>query len=319
MSSGRAAVGQTRQISATQGTVAAVSRNEACSFTKPNRDEFVLVAGVGVRGDAHAGATVRHRSRVAADPAQPNLRHVLLIHAELFDELREHGPRVAAGELGENVTTTGLDLLGLPRDTILRFGSPAHTATADGGQVGAQASARQPTDAVAGVVGAAARVTLDAPTADAVAADARTADAVAADARTADAVAADARTADAVAADARTADAVAADARTADAVAAVIAAAARPTAGGAAGDHAAVRGGPDLRPAVVVAGLRNPCRQVNGFRPGLLKHVIGHDQRGNVVRKGGVMGVVLRGGSIRPGDPISVELAPASHLPLDRV
>jgi MOSC domain-containing protein YiiM len=268
MSSGRAAVGQTRQISATQGTVAAVSRNEACSFTKPNRDEFVLVAGVGVRGDAHAGATVRHRSRVAADPAQPNLRHVLLIHAELFDELREHGPRVAAGELGENVTTTGLDLLGLPRDTILRFGSPAHTATADGGQVGAQASARQPTDAVAGVVGAAARVTLDAPTADA--------------------------------------------------VAAVIAAAARPTAGGAAGDHAAVRGGPDLRPAVVVAGLRNPCRQVNGFRPGLLKHVIGHDQRGNVVRKGGVMGVVLRGGSIRPGDPISVELAPAPHLPLDR-
>ncbi|WP_406300631.1 MOSC domain-containing protein [Embleya sp. NBC_00888] len=84
-----------------------------------------LLAGLGVEGDAHLGVTVQHRSRVAADPTQPNLRQVHLIHAELFEELAEAGFTVAAGELGENVTTRGVDLLGLPTGTLLRLGAEA--------------------------------------------------------------------------------------------------------------------------------------------------------------------------------------------------
>ncbi|WP_373871142.1 MOSC domain-containing protein, partial [Actinoplanes philippinensis] len=105
------------------GTVVAVSRNDAFTFTKPNRDEIVLVAGLGVEGDVHAGVNVRHRSRVRADPAQPNLRQVHLIQAELFAEVAEKGFDVPAGGLGENVTTRGLDLLALSPGTILRFGA----------------------------------------------------------------------------------------------------------------------------------------------------------------------------------------------------
>jgi MOSC domain-containing protein YiiM len=198
------------------GTVAAVSRNEGYAFSKPGRAEIVLIAGLGVEGDAHAGVTVRHRSRVAADPTQPNLRQVHLIHGELFDELRAAGYDVAPGQLGENVTTTGLDLLGLPRGTVLRFGIPPVVASV------ARVRARDRTVA-------------------------------------------------------------------------------------------------DPRPAVVVTGLRNPCAQINGFRPGLLKQVLGQDADGNVVRKAGVMAVVLRGGRIRPGDPVAVELPPWPHLPLERV
>ncbi|MYU48357.1 MOSC domain-containing protein, partial [Streptomyces sp. SID7803] len=92
----------------------AVSRNETYTFTKPNRDSVTLLAGLGVEGDVHAGVTVKHRSRVAQDPTQPNLRQVHLIHEELFDEVRRAGFEVAPGELGENVTTRGIDLLGLP-------------------------------------------------------------------------------------------------------------------------------------------------------------------------------------------------------------
>jgi hypothetical protein len=73
------------------------------------------------------------------------------------------------------------------------------------------------------------------------------------------------------------------------------------------------------RPAVIIMGLRNPCQQINGYRTGLLKHVLGRDARGNLIRKAGVMAVVLRGGTIRPGDRISVELPDSPHLPLDRV
>ncbi|MGA8113991.1 MAG: MOSC domain-containing protein [Actinocatenispora sp.] len=107
------------------GTVTAVSRNEEYSFSKPNRDSITLLAGLGVQGDVHAGVTVRHRSRVAQDPTRPNLRQVHLIAEELFAEVAEQGFAVRPGELGENVTTRGIDLLGLPVGTVLRLGAGA--------------------------------------------------------------------------------------------------------------------------------------------------------------------------------------------------
>jgi len=177
-------------------TVVAVSRDRDHRFSKPLVDEVVLVAGWGIEGDAHAGTTVQHRSRVARDPSQPNLRQVHLIHAELFDEVADAGFAVAAGQMGENVTTRGVDLLALPQDTLLHLG-----------------------------------------------------------------------------------------------------------------DEACVR----------VTGLRNPCQQINGFEPGLLRAVLGRDEDGTVVRKGGVMSVVVTGGTVRPGDPIRVELPAGAPQPLQPV
>jgi MOSC domain-containing protein YiiM len=107
------------------GAVAAVSSNGEYSFTKPNRASISLLAGLGVEGDVHAGVTVKHRSRVAQDPTQPNLRQVHLIHEELFAELREEGYAVTPGDLGENITTSGIDLLSLPVGTLLRIGDAA--------------------------------------------------------------------------------------------------------------------------------------------------------------------------------------------------
>jgi MOSC domain-containing protein YiiM len=107
------------------GVVTAVSRSEAHSVSKRNRGSIRLLAGLGVEGDAHMGATVKHRSRVARDPTQPNLRQVHLIHAELHDELRAAGFDVAPGRMGENVTTRGLDLLALPTGARLRLGASA--------------------------------------------------------------------------------------------------------------------------------------------------------------------------------------------------
>src|SRR5713101_7793587 len=101
--------------------VTAVSRSAKHTMTKPNEDRIWLLTGLGVEGDAHLGATVKHRSRVARDPAQANLRQVHLIHAELHDELREAGFVIAAGEMGENVTTRGVDLLGLPTGARLHL------------------------------------------------------------------------------------------------------------------------------------------------------------------------------------------------------
>lgn len=176
--------------------IMAVSRDERHRFTKPAADEIMLVAGLGVHGDAHCGATVQHRSRVAADPTQPNLRQVHLIHAELHDELRARGFDIAVGQLGENITTRGLDLLDLPRGTVLRLGSEA---------------------------------------------------------------------------------------------------------------------------VVRVTGLRNPCAKLDDFRYGLLKAALDRDDRGRVVRKAGIMGVVLHGGLVRPGDAIGVDLPGGCHLPLERV
>src|SRR3954454_8837203 len=105
--------------------VAAVSRSATHSFSKGNQEAIDLVVGLGVADDAHAGTTVKHRSRVARDPNQPNLRQVHLIHAELHDELRGAGFDVAAGQMGENVTTRGVDLLGLPTGTLLALGDEA--------------------------------------------------------------------------------------------------------------------------------------------------------------------------------------------------
>ncbi|MER5177378.1 MOSC domain-containing protein [Streptomyces sp. NPDC002896] len=179
-----------------QGTVTAVSSNSEYSFTKPNRDGITLLAGLGVEGDVHAGVTVKHRSRVAQDPTQPNLRQVHLIHEELFAEVAEEGFKVSPGQLGENITTSGIDLLGLPVGTVLHIGEEA---------------------------------------------------------------------------------------------------------------------------TVEVTGLRNPCLQIDAFQIGLLKQVVGRDESGNVVRKAGIMGIVLRGGEIRPGDTIRAELPAEPHRPLDRV
>jgi MOSC domain-containing protein YiiM len=234
--------------------VVAVSRNGTYAFSKPVREQIMLVAGLGVDGDAHAGTTVKHRGRVRSDPSQPNLRQVHLLAAELFDEVREQGYEVAPGQLGENVTTRGIDLLRLPAGTILRFGRPPDGA-AGRAQPGGGA-------ALSGILAAARTATLSAETAAALAA--------------------------VTAAGERDARHLRAD-------------------------------GPDPRPAVIVAGLRNPCAQINGLRPGLLGCVLGRDEAGNPVRKAGVMGVVLRGGRVVPGDPVAVDLPPGPHVPLERV
>ncbi|MCB5168392.1 MOSC domain-containing protein [Streptomyces bambusae] len=107
------------------GSVTAVSSNGTYGFGKPNRARITLLAGLGVEGDVHAGVTVKHRSRVAQDPTRPNLRQVHLIHRELFDEVAAAGFDVTPGALGENVTTAGIDLLGLSTGTLLRIGPEA--------------------------------------------------------------------------------------------------------------------------------------------------------------------------------------------------
>jgi MOSC domain-containing protein YiiM len=105
--------------------VVAVSRDQTHRFSKVPAESITLVAGLGVLGDAHAGTLVQHRSRVRRDPNQPNLRQVHLIHAELHDELRAAGFDVAPGQMGENVTTRGVDLLALPAGARLRLGDEA--------------------------------------------------------------------------------------------------------------------------------------------------------------------------------------------------
>lgn len=105
--------------------VTAVARSAAHSFSKPVVPAIMLLKGLGVEGDAHLGATVQHRSRVKADPTQPNLRQVHLIHGELHDELQLAGFNVAEGTMGENITTRGIDLLDLPRGARLHIGADA--------------------------------------------------------------------------------------------------------------------------------------------------------------------------------------------------
>ena len=111
------------------GTVVAVHRNPEHGFSKPTVDQIRLDEGLGVVGDAHYGVTVKHRSRVAVDASQPNLRQVHLIHSELFDTLTGSGHQVEPGDLGENITTRGVDLLALPVGTRLTIGEAVITIT----------------------------------------------------------------------------------------------------------------------------------------------------------------------------------------------
>jgi len=104
-------------------TVIAVSRSPEYVFSKPVQDSIHLVEGLGVEGDIHSGTTVKHRSRIKRDPTVANLRQVHLIHAELFDELKEQGFELHAGDIGENILTRGIDLLGLPKGARLHIGS----------------------------------------------------------------------------------------------------------------------------------------------------------------------------------------------------
>ena len=179
-----------------KGEVVAVSRRAQHAPGKQNQGSITLVAGHGVDGDAHAGETVKHRSRVRKDPAQPNLRQVHLIHSELHDELREGGFDVGPGEMGENVTTRGVDLLALPTGTRLRLGSNA---------------------------------------------------------------------------------------------------------------------------VIEITGLRNPCKQLNTIQDGLMAATLDRDGEGNLIRRSGVMSVVLDGGEVAAGDPIEVELPDGPHRPLEPV
>ena len=178
------------------GTVEAVHRSPTHTMSKPPQPSITLLAGLGVEGDAHLGVTVKHRSRVAADPTQPNLRQVHLIHAELHDELHAKGFHVLAGAMGENITTRNLELLSLPVGTLLHIGSDA---------------------------------------------------------------------------------------------------------------------------VVEITGLRNPCSQLNGLRPGLMDAVLGRDADGHLIRKAGIMGVVIAGGEVNSKDEIRVTLPPEPHRKLERV
>lgn len=178
------------------GVVAAVSRSPGHTMSKPNQASITLVEGYGIEGDAHAGATVKHRSRVKRDATKPNLRQVHLIHGELHDELATTGASIEPGQMGENVTTRGVDLLDLPTGTRLHLG----------------------TDAV-----------------------------------------------------------------------------------------------------VEVTGLRTPCVQLDGIHDGLRSACLDRDADGNLIRKAGIMSIVITSGQVHPGDPITVELPPEPHTPLEPV
>lgn len=105
--------------------VVAVSLSRTHSFSKHPRPRIQLLAGLGVQGDAHCGATVRHRYLARRDPGQPNLTQVHLLHTELFETLRDSGFHLTPGDLGENITTSGIDLLALPSATRLLLGQDA--------------------------------------------------------------------------------------------------------------------------------------------------------------------------------------------------
>lgn len=178
------------------GLVVAVSCSATHSFSKPVCAEIALRAGLGVVGDAHHGATVKHRSRVRRDPSQPNLRQVHLIHAELLEELAPRGFAIAPGAIGENISTRGIDLLGLPRGARLHIGATA---------------------------------------------------------------------------------------------------------------------------IVEITGLRNPCRQLDDYQAGLMKAVLDRTPDGKLVRKAGVMSIVLADGIVRAGDAIAVVLPEGRLQPLEPV
>lgn len=176
--------------------VIAVARDDTHRFSKQAVDAIDLVAGLGISGDAHQGVTVKHRSRAAVDPTIPNLRQVHLIHRELFDELRLKGFDIGPADLGENITTIGIDLLALPQRTLLHIGDTV---------------------------------------------------------------------------------------------------------------------------VLEVTGLRNPCVQIERFRPGLLAAVLDRAPDRSVIRKTGIMTIVRTGGGVSPGDGIRILPPPLPHLPLEPV
>ena len=178
------------------GRITAVSRSAGHTMSKPNAECVRLIEGLGVEGDENQGEKVKHRSRVARDPNQPNLRQIHLIHAELHDELRGRGFDVVAGRMGENITTRGVELLALPTGSRLHVGAEA---------------------------------------------------------------------------------------------------------------------------IIEITGLRNPCAQLDRIQPGLMAATLDRDRDGRLIRKAGVMGIVLRGGEVRPTDPVRVELPPEPHRPLKPV
>lgn len=179
-----------------QAKVTTVSKSETYTFHKYNCDEINLIKNHGVEGDIHACKKVKHRSRVQKNPNQPNLRQVHLIHSELHDELKTKGFDVKAGQIGENITTVGIDLLNLPKGTILKIGESAQ---------------------------------------------------------------------------------------------------------------------------IEVTGLRNPCNQLNLFQKGLLNALIDKDEHGNLIRKSGIMGIVLESGIVRKDDLIEVVLPSKPFVKLERV
>jgi MOSC domain-containing protein YiiM len=176
--------------------VIAVASSPTHSFSKTSTSSISVVAGLGVQGDAHCGVTVQHRSRVAKDPTQPNLRQVHLIHSELFSELQQQGFTVEASQLGENITTEGIDLLALPEGTELHVGEQV---------------------------------------------------------------------------------------------------------------------------VLRLTGLRNPCEQLDHFQPGLMAALVHRAADGRLIRKAGVMSVVVAGGPVRPGDEVRVQLPAEPHRALERV
>lgn len=178
------------------GVVRAVSTSARHRFSKQPQKVVELVAGLGVEGDAHSGATVQHRSAKRWRPHLPNLRQVHLLDAALLDELRAAGYAVGPGDLGENVLTTGVALLDLPKAAHLHLG-----------------------------------------------------------------------------------------------------------------EHAVVQ----------VTGLRNPCVQLDRFADGLMAAVLDRDDDGALGRKAGIMGVVVAGGAVRPGDAVRVMLPAEPHASLRRV
>ena len=103
-------------------TVIAVASDSAHNVIKPVRESISLIAGLGIEGDAHAGKTIQHRYDKARNPDAPNLRQVHLMHAELFDQMAELGMTVTPGQMGENITTRNIDILGVPRGTHLKIG-----------------------------------------------------------------------------------------------------------------------------------------------------------------------------------------------------
>jgi MOSC domain-containing protein YiiM len=177
-------------------SVVAVSSRIGHHFSKTPSPSIRLLKGLGVAGDAHMGETVKHRSRVRRDPTQPNLRQVHLMHIELFDELRAKGFVVQPADLGENITTSGIDLLALPTGTRLYLGASA---------------------------------------------------------------------------------------------------------------------------VVEITGLRNPCIQIDNFRKGLMAATLDRDADGNLVRRAGVMSIVIADGDVRPGDSIRIEMPAAPYQPLQPV